>query len=270
MYRKLVKSPQREPSCLTLTASHRIIIRTPVIRFRSAAVCTFMLQVVSLTQPTCHLGPSKQFRRAIRKQMSRSMAAPAKSFNEPSTGSALLSAMLCKVGECQDRDAFAKLFQHFAPRLKGYLLRLGSDAGAAEELMQETFVLIWRKAGQFDPARASASTWVFTIARNARIDAFRRDRRPEIDLEDPALVPDPIEPPDDAVNRHQSATRLTAAMQQLSEAERAVLHLSYFEDLSHGKIAERLNIPLGTVKSRIRLAFGKLRGSLSETESQIP
>ena len=129
-------------------------------------------------------------------------------------------------------------------------------------------MLVWRKASQFDPAKASASTWIFTIARNARIDAFRREKRPEYDPEDPALVPDALEAPDEPISREQSAAQLANAMQRLSEPERAVLHLSFFEDLSHGMIAERLGIPLGTVKSRMRLAFGKLRAALSELGGQ--
>jgi len=184
------------------------------------------------------------------------------------TDGAALSALLCAIGETQDKEAFAELFKHFAPRLKSYIIRLGSDAGAAEELTQETMVLVWRKASQFDPAKASASTWIFTIARNARIDAFRREKRPEYDPEDPALVPDALEAPDEPISREQSAAQLANAMQRLSEPERAVLHLSFFEDLSHGMIAERLGIPLGTVKSRMRLAFGKLRAALSELGGQ--
>lgn len=184
------------------------------------------------------------------------------------TDGAALSALLCAIGERQDKAAFAELFRHFAPRLKSYIIRLGSDAGSAEELTQETMVLVWRKASQFDKAKASASTWIFTIARNARIDAFRRNRRPEFDPDDPALVPDPLEAPDASIDREQSASQLSEAMKRLSEHERAVLQLSFFEDLSHGMIAKRLDIPLGTVKSRIRLAFGKLRAALSDLGGQ--
>ena len=179
-------------------------------------------------------------------------------------GPAELAELLVAVGVRQDRAAFAELFRHFAPRLKSYLLRLGSDNATAEEAMQEAMVLVWRKAGQYDPARANPSTWIFTIARNVRIDVFRRDKRPELDPDDPALVPDPIEPPDANIARSQSAARLNEALKMLSEAEQAVLRLSYFEELSHSMIAERLGVPLGTVKSRLRLAFGKLRDALSE------
>lgn len=194
------------------------------------------------------------------------MTAEATGSAAPAANGTVLSALIRSVAEDRDKAAFAELFRHFAPRLKSYLLRLGSDPGAAEELAQETMVLVWRKAVLYDPAKATASTWIFTIARNARVDAFRRERRPEIDAEDPALVPDSPEPPDEAINREQSAAQLAEAMKTLSEGEKEILHLSFFEDLSHSMIAERLSIPLGTVKSRIRLAFGKLRSALSEAE----
>lgn len=185
---------------------------------------------------------------------------------ESTPDAAALSRLLLSVGSTRDKAAFAELFRHFAPRLKGYLLRLGGDAAAAEEAMQEAMVLVWRKAEQFDPAKANASTWIFTIARNVRIDTFRRERRPEFDPDDPALVPDPEEQPDASLARGQSAVMVREALTKLSEAERAVLHLSFFEDLSHSVIASKLGVPLGTVKSRLRLAFGKLRDELSDLE----
>lgn len=181
---------------------------------------------------------------------------------------AALSGLLVAVGTAQDKGAFAELFRFFAPRLKSFLLRLGSDSAAAEEAMQEAMVLIWRKAALYDPAKAGASTWVFTIARNVRIDRIRRERRPQLDPNDPALVPDPIDEPDASLTRSQSRENIREAMSRLSEPERQVLQLSFFEDLSHSEIAKTLGVPLGTVKSRIRLAFGKLRGSLAAYEGR--
>ncbi len=168
----------------------------------------------------------------------------------------------------RDRAAFEVLFRAFAPRVKGYLARLGGDSASAEELMQETMVQVWRKAGLFDPAKASAATWIFTIARNLRIDAFRRDRRPDFDVNDPTLVPDAEPPPDGTLIRNEEAGRLAAALVDLSPAEQAVLRLAYFDGLSQEAIAARLAIPLGTVKSRVRLAFGKLRAALSSNDPQ--
>lgn len=178
-----------------------------------------------------------------------------------------MSACLAAVGRSKDRAAFELLFRHFAPRVKGYLRRLGADAAAAEELMQEAMVTVWRRADRFDPAKASASTWIFTVARNLRIDAWRRDRRPEFDPSDPAFVPDDEPAPDASLDRWQDAERVNTAMQALSESEQAVLRLSFFEELSHSAIATQLAIPLGTVKSRLRLAFAKLRVTLGDKET---
>jgi RNA polymerase sigma-70 factor (ECF subfamily) len=179
-------------------------------------------------------------------------------------GTTALAELLVAVGAQQDRAAFAELFRHFAPRLKSYLMRLGGDASAAEEAMQETMVRVWRRADQYDPEKANPSTWIFTIARNVRIDIFRRERRPELDPDDPALVPEPEAAPDEALAREQSVARVAEAMKTLSDAERSVLRLSFFDGLSHSQIAKQLGLPLGTVKSRLRLSFGKLREALPE------
>ncbi|WP_439815657.1 sigma-70 family RNA polymerase sigma factor [Zavarzinia sp. CC-PAN008] len=173
-------------------------------------------------------------------------------------------ACLQAVALSQDREAFETLFRHFAPRVKSYLLRQQGDATRAEELMQETMVLVWRKAHLFDPAKAAPATWIFRIARNLRIDAFRRERHPEIDPADPVLLPEPEPAGDTTLQRAQEAGMVSHALSSLSEAEQAVVRLSFYEDLSHSLIAERLGVPLGTVKSRLRLAFGKLRRILGE------
>jgi len=174
------------------------------------------------------------------------------------------SDVLCAVAD-QDKASFSSLFRHFAPRVKSYMLRLGSDDSQAEELAQETMATVWRKAAQYDPARAAASTWIFTIARNLRIDAFRRTKRPELDPEDPALVPD-APPQGDAVVEHkQNAARIQVALAELPDEQRQVLHMSFFDEKTHSEIAESLDLPLGTVKSRIRLAFGRVKASLGDT-----
>lgn len=173
-----------------------------------------------------------------------------------------MAECLRSIAASQDRAAFESLFRHFAPRIKAYLLKSGGDSAAAEELMQETMVTVWRKAVQFDPAKSSASTWIFTIARNLRIDAFRRERRPELDPNDPALVPSSDPDPHIAMEAQQAAERIRAAMAELSTNEQAVLQLAYFDDKAQSTIAKQLDIPLGTVKSRLRLAFGKLRTAL--------
>ncbi|MBS29163.1 MAG: RNA polymerase subunit sigma [Alphaproteobacteria bacterium] len=178
------------------------------------------------------------------------------------------NAVLCSVAD-QDREAFAALFNHFAPRVKSYMLRLGSDNAMAEELVQESFSKVWRKAGQFDPGRASASTWIFSIARNMRIDVFRRENRPELDPNDPALVPDAPQAADAMVEQKQTAERIGSAIAELPEEQRQVVHLSFFEDKTHAEISDYLEIPLGTVKSRIRLAFARIKASLGEDYGEI-
>jgi RNA polymerase sigma-70 factor (ECF subfamily) len=166
----------------------------------------------------------------------------------------------------RDKTAFAELFAHFAPRLKSYLMRLGSDDSSAEEIVQEALVMVWRKAESFDRRQASASTWIFTIARNKRIDRLRRDRRPELDPNDPALVPDPEEQADRTVEASQTRTRIQAAMEKLPTEQSDLIRLAYFDDKSHAEIAAETNLPLGTVKSRIRLALGRLRREVEDLD----
>ena len=166
--------------------------------------------------------------------------------------------LLVSVAAYQDRDAFAKLFVYFAPRVKAYLMRSGASDGQAEEVAQETMATVWRKAALFDPAKASASTWLFTIARNQRIDRIRRERRPEPDPQDPAFAPDPVAQPDRELQAVQDQRAVKAALSSLPDAQREVIMLSFFEDLSHSGIADRLQLPIGTVKSRIRLGLKRL------------
>jgi len=167
------------------------------------------------------------------------------------------SKCIVAIAKERNRDEFAALFQHFAPRVKGYLVRTGASASLAEELAQETMLTVWRKAEQFDPARASASTWLFTIARNLRIDAARRTRDPSAFAAE--IEPEAPEEPFVAVARRQSQAVIREALKQLPAEQREVLSLSFFEDRPHSEIAATLKIPLGTVKSRVRLAVSKLR-----------
>ncbi|HCO99856.1 MAG: RNA polymerase subunit sigma [Alphaproteobacteria bacterium] len=166
----------------------------------------------------------------------------------------------------EDRSSFVALFRHFAPRVKSYMLRLGSEDSQAEELAQETLATVWRKANRYDPTRAAASTWIFTVARNLRIDAFRRANRPELDPEDPALVPDAPPLGDAVVEQKQNAERIRSALSALPDEQRKVLHMSFFESKTHSEIAVALGLPLGTVKSRIRLAFGRMKASIGDSD----
>lgn len=183
----------------------------------------------------------------------------------PSMSGASLNALIEAVATERDKAAFASLFAHFAPRIKSYLMRLGCDGGSAEELAQEAMVTLWRRAETFDARQANASTWVFAIARNKRIDALRRQKRPELDPEDPALAPDAPAAADAMVESVQDVARVRAAMGALPEEQRVLLQMAYYEDKPHSVIAEEQGLPLGTVKSRIRLAVTRLRKVLKES-----
>ncbi len=165
----------------------------------------------------------------------------------------------------QDRDAFARLFAYFAPRVKAFMQRSGVAADAAEELAQETMLNVWRKAALFDAGTAGAAAWIFTIARNLRIDAYRRTQRgidaiaAEFEFE---LEADDALQPDAAMIAKQDQTRVRAALDQLSAEQLRVVELSFFEQQAHADIAATLGIPLGTVKSRLRLAMNRLRDLL--------
>ncbi|MFK4705081.1 RNA polymerase sigma factor (sigma-70 family) [Roseateles asaccharophilus] len=168
---------------------------------------------------------------------------------------------LLRVAESQDRAAFGRLFLHFAPRLKSWLMRTGSTDEQAEELAQEALVTVWRKAALFNPAQAAVSTWIFTIARNLRVDAARR--RQLDGAGDECFEFDLLAAEQPGSGEQLDATRLAArvreALHQLPPEQAQVLRLSYYDDEPHARIAAELGIPLGTVKSRMRLAVQHLR-----------
>lgn len=175
-----------------------------------------------------------------------------------------MAARLRAVADSGDRGAFVGLFEHYGPRLKGYFRRLGADDAAADDLVQEVMLTIWRRAAQYDPAQASVATWLFTIARNRRIDAFRREKRPEIDPNDPALTPDPDPAADEIVQAARSQQHMAAALLALPQEQAQLIRMAYYEDKSHSTIAQELDLPLGTVKSRVRLGLAKLRASMKD------
>jgi RNA polymerase sigma factor (sigma-70 family) len=166
------------------------------------------------------------------------------------------------VADRRDREAFATLFDHFAPRINGYLQRLGMDGGSAEDVAQEVMAVLWHKAHLFDPAKSSLATWLFRIARNRRIDGLRRDRSHLIDPDDPILQPEGEEAADVAMDASRRAERVRIALGGLPAEQVELIRLAFFVGLSHGQIAEQTKLPLGTVKSRIRLAFARLRKAI--------
>jgi RNA polymerase sigma-70 factor (ECF subfamily) len=168
------------------------------------------------------------------------------------------------IAQHRDETAFANLFAVFAPRLKGYLLRLGLDAGQAEETAQEVMATVWRKADSFDRRQASVSTWVFRIARNRRIDLYRQGRRASLDPDEPLLAPAALVAADVAMEVEQREAALRAALTDLPADQLAVVRQAFYEGLSHSEIAVALGVPLGTVKSRLRLAFMKLKARMED------
>lgn len=171
------------------------------------------------------------------------------------------AALILRVRDQQDKTAFAALFRHFAPRIKGFLMKSGASASLAEECAQDVMATLWQKAHLFDPTRASAATWIFTIARNRRIDALRKSRRPE--PEDLPWGPEPEPDQQDALELAQDTERLGEALALLPDKQRELIERAYFGDLSHSEIAAETGLPLGTIKSRIRLALDRLRHKLS-------
>jgi RNA polymerase sigma-70 factor (ECF subfamily) len=172
--------------------------------------------------------------------------------------------LLVRVATRQDRTAYAELFSYYAPRVKSYLMRLGADNAQAEEIAQDVMVTIWRKATLFDRKQASVSTWIFRVARNRRIDVFRRTKRPDLDPEEEMILPSGVEAPDARVETMETEVRVREAMKGLPEEQLQLLRLAFYEGLSHREIADKLDVPLGTVKSRIRLAFAKMKTKLTE------
>lgn len=167
---------------------------------------------------------------------------------------------MTRIRDQKDQAAFAELFGHFAPRVKGFLMNSGASASLAEECAQEVMATCWHKAHMFDPSRASVATWIFTIARNRKIDVFRKERRPEPE----ELSWGPEEEPDqaDVLAIQQESELLGRAIAELPAAQRELVQKAYFGDLTHSEIAEQTGLPLGTIKSRIRLALERLRHAM--------
>ena len=170
------------------------------------------------------------------------------------------------IAEQQDRAAFASLFEFYAPRIKTMLTRMGAGADTAEDIAQEALLTVWRKAASFDPTRASAAAWIYTIARNLRIDRLRSENRAKLYAPYEMIEPEPQESPDVTLNAAERDRRVQLALKQLSQEQVNVLKLSFFEGRAHGDIAAALNLPLGTVKSRVRLAMARLRNLLGDLQ----
>lgn len=189
---------------------------------------------------------------------------------DPDDTASSMSALLARIRSHGDRAAFAALFRAYAPRLARFFGSAGADAARADELIQETMLRVWRGAATYDPARGTADTWVFRIARNVRVDLWHKERRPVIDPDDPVLVPalgpDAPPSPEDAAAHRQQGRRLHAALASLPDEQAEVLRRMYLHGHGPDAIAADLGLPVGTVKSRARLAFQRLRRTLDATE----
>jgi len=166
------------------------------------------------------------------------------------------------VRDKRDRAAFAELFDHFAPRLKGFIMRSGTGSGQAEEIVQEVMLTVWRKAEQFDPERAQVSAWIYQIARNRQIDTFRKESRPlpEELGEDPGAEPDASQ----ILAVEQEAGQLKQALARLKPEQREIIEKAYLGELTHQEIRAQTGLPHGTIKSRIRLGLERLRHELKD------
>lgn len=168
-----------------------------------------------------------------------------------------------RVAANRDRAAFQELYKHFTPMIRAFLLKsmgAGANRSEAEEITQEVLIKVWNKAASFNSSKASVNTWIFTIARNTRIDFIRRNERNErkIDIEDIWHEPESPEPLVDLQQRRAEQV-IKQAMATLPEEQLQVLYKAFMEGKSHNEVAEELSLPLGTVKSRIRLALNKMQ-----------
>ena len=171
--------------------------------------------------------------------------------------------LLARVAE-RDRAAFVELVGRYAGRVKAFVLRAGVGPQDADEIAQDVMVLIWRHAASYDSGRAAPATWIYTIARNRRIDRQRRTLRPTFDPADPLFQPEPERDGLEQITAAERESEVRDGIASLSPEQREVLMAAFYDGLSHGEIAEALGLPLGTVKSRIRLAFRHLRGVLGD------
>jgi RNA polymerase sigma-70 factor (ECF subfamily) len=175
-----------------------------------------------------------------------------------------MSDLLKRIAEGRDAEAFQRLYQTYAPRVRSYMMRLGANAATAEELAQETLLAVWRKAALYSSEKGNATTWIFTIARNLRIDRLRRETVWQELPDDHEQQPSDDPAPDQTVADREIQARVQAVLATLPAEQHEVVSLAYLDGLSHSEIAERLDLPLGTVKSRMRLAYQKIRDAVGD------
>lgn len=216
-----------------------------------------MLNAIELDQERLDVAPSaKAGRNGFGNATPRTSRVTSKPSNDPSDW----TPMMLRVRDDRDETAFVALYTEFAPRVKAFLIKSGAEPSMAEDCAQDVLTTLWRKAHLFDPSRANVSTWVFTIARNRRIDLLRKERRPE--PEDLTWGPEAEPDQADALALQEDCTTLGQAISDLPDAQRDLIQKAYYGELSHSEIAELTGLPLGTIKSRIRLALNRLRQAM--------
>jgi RNA polymerase sigma-70 factor (ECF subfamily) len=184
--------------------------------------------------------------------------------DENPSGPGNLEELITAIANDRDREAFIQLFNLVSPRLKAYAMRCGASGGDADEIVQECLFTVWRKAHTFNPTAASANTWLYTIIRNKRIDFVRKNHKSPVSAEDlwPAAAG---EGPENRVESDLNAKIVRTLLEGLPQEQRQVIYKVYFEGKSHSEIAKELGLPLGTIKSQLRLAMTKLNGLAKET-----
>ena len=173
------------------------------------------------------------------------------------------ASLLLTVSKTGDRNAFSILYEHYAPRVKSYLLRGGATLSEVEELVQEVMFRIWKRASSYNPSRASVSTWVFTIARNLRIDRIRKMKHVDVDPSDPALVAAKAPSPEMKTRQRERIQAVREELSSLPKPQAEILAAMYYQGTSQSQLASEMDLPLGTVKSRVRLATKAMRSSLN-------
>ncbi|MBT3046455.1 MAG: sigma-70 family RNA polymerase sigma factor [Candidatus Thiodiazotropha sp.] len=170
---------------------------------------------------------------------------------------------LASIARSQDMNAFEQLFRHFSPMIHRFMIRGGIGSDEAEELVQETMTRIWINAARFDPSLGAPQTWIYTIARNLRTDhLLKYRRRNTLPLDSLYQTHPDSSSQEDSVD----ASLVVDRFGKLSQDQVAVLELNFIAGMSQSEISDHLSVPLGTVKSRTRLAFRKLRRALGISE----
>lgn len=159
-----------------------------------------------------------------------------------------------------DRQAFSALYDRLSPRVYGLVLHVLRNQPDAEDVLQETFFQVWSNAGRYDPEKCPPEGWVLMIARCRALDRLRRRRA---SLAAPDDLPD-ASAPDSPLERLEDAAAVTAALARLPGEQREAIRLAFYEGFTHDQISRRLGLPLGTVKTRIRLGIIRLRDHLAE------